>query len=281
MSTDNDPVVSQLTAFLSADRPVTPSSNFQLLHALQRNGSIPDPTTLLSRGIAIPLPEVMPTSLGPTESLDYFARAYVAAAAWVELPQGLQRPKADRLRYTALAQLKGHIEGIYSAFAEIRDQKESRLSPVMWAWWRMSTLLEFFVQKGETVKALPGAASTFKPSQILDGKFRSMFWRDGMSKVYENQVLWPKSYVELVRLWREFEATILASPGVSAEVVEAVWDLVYRNEYVRLDRSATAERARVQSALTAALRRLDVGLWLSSSVVTHLRLTKDATTSLS
>jgi len=281
MPTENDPVINQLTAFLSADRPATPGSNFQLLRTLQRNGSIPDPTVLLSRGIAIPLPEVMPTSLGPSKSLDYFARAYVSASAWLELPSGLQRPKPDRLRYTALAQLKGHIESIYDAFVVVRDQKESRLSPVMWAWWRMSTLLEFFVQKGEKVKALPGAASTFKPAQILDGKFRSMFWRDGMSKVYENQVLWPKSYTQLVRLWREFESSVLASPGISAEDVVAVWELAYQAEHARLDRSATAERARVQTALTAALRRLDVGLWLSDNVVTHLRLTKDATTSLS
>lgn len=274
----DDPASARLTTFLSGgDTARTTSGMYARLRALKATGRVGDALGLSSQSVIVPPPLPFPENLGEATGADFLVKAYVSAVAWSELPNGVERLPMDRLKYVVSAQLKGKVGDIVQALHTLRET--SKLSPVIWAWWRIQSNFEYQRKsKGDTAQLfLPSAAVVFDPKRFLDPQLRAMFWKDGMGGVHENQILWPKAIIEVLAISRDFDDLAMSSTGATDDELASVWHLMYEARFQELARECAAQRVHIRNKITAAVQRQDAGLWLSQDLVAHLKLQKEAT----
>lgn len=242
------------------------------LERLQEEGL---PLTTPPPRVTVPPPPVFPVNMGPFLTARYIASAYLEAVAWTEFPAGAKRPD-DRLRYEVQATLKKRpdfVEAVRVALVSLRDEEESRLSPVMWAWWRIASSFERRPEAG-----LLGVVSVFNPEKLLDKRLRAIFWRTGMARVSEERTIYPLAAKRLREVQAEFRQLALDSPTLGKEDLTTLWDLCYRPQYNQALDDANKQVLKIKAAVQSASEKLKLGLWLSDDVVRELKLRRFAMT---
>lgn len=248
----------------------------------QEMGLVPSLREATPAAVTIPPPAVYPTNLGPTLRVSYLVSVYLEALSWVELPEGQPRPDIKSKKYETLGLLKKYSDKaneLFAALEQVRDEQESRLSPVFWAWWRISMIGDNRDDE-VTERVVPSILTVFDAEKLKSPKWRAWFWRDGMSAVGEPQVLWPKAAPAIIALWREFERDVLDNPEAGPLDLKELWELMYAEQFEALKAEARHQRFECLQAVKRAHERNDLGLWLAEDLVKHLRLRKLATTTL-
>jgi hypothetical protein len=247
------------------------------LVSAQAQRLVPKVSAATVKALRIPSPSAMPSSVGPAASVEYLARAYSEAVKWTASHPHAEVPGVKAAYHSARALLAkdDHARHIHAALVEARDVQDSRMSPVMWAWWRIDSLIEKFPDSD----TFPHVLTVFKPEHITDGRMRSFFWRDGMARAGEVQVLWPLAGVDVLKLWREFERAALES-GVHVDELVTIWSTFYLPRYTELTALAAQQGRLINAAVAKAHTKNDLGLWLAHDNVKHLKLTSIATNSL-
>lgn len=230
--------------------------------------------------VTIDPPSVYPTNLGKILRVDYLASVYLEACKWTEMPEGTPAPDLKAKKFEVKATLKkfaDRADAIFDALEAVRDEG-SLLSPVFWAWWRISMIMKV---DGEAPKTeLPSILTVFDPEKLTSGKFRGWFHRDGMARAAEPQVMWPKVAGAILKLWREFERDALDNPTLGPAELGEIWSLCYEPKFLSLKADSRSQRYEIMLAVKRAHERNDLGLWLAEDLVGHLRLRRHATTTL-
>lgn len=231
--------------------------------------------------ITVPPPAVYPTNLGQILRIDYLISVYLEAVKWSELPAGVPRPDLKAKKFEVRATLKKYpdkADAIFNALELVRDGDGSRLSPVFWAWWRIGRIIG--LDREEPKPDLPNILTVFDPEKLTSGKTRAWFWKDGMARAAEPQVMWPKVSAKILAVWREFERDALDTPETGPTELGDIWKLCYEPQFLSYKADSRSQRFEIVQSVKRAHERNDLGLWLAEDLVGHLRLRRQATTTL-
>lgn len=272
--------MSETDDFLASSSSPSPGGLRDNLIRAGELGLCPPLSEVMPKPVTIPSPSVYPTNLGKILRADYLVSVYLEACKWTEMPEGVEKPDLKSKKFEVRSTLKKYEEksdAIFAALEEVRDGG-SLLSPLFWAWWRISMVMGV---DGESPKQeLPNILTVFDPAKLTSPKFRGWFHRDGMARAAEPQVLWPKASSQLVKIWREFERDALDNPSLTPEELGEIWELCYRANFLAAKDDSKKQRFAISTAVKRAHERNDLGLWLAQDLVGHLRLRRQATTAL-
>lgn len=160
-------------------------------------------------------------------------------------------------RETAKAGILATVEALHAL-----REKGSDLSPVLWAWWRMTKKLEEPEATGFEFLHIWSA------NALKSSKMRRWFYQETAFEFMCRRKFWPSSSAVALETYKEFEADAAKLPP---QEHRALWQAKYKVAYDAALADARNSRDDARYKVARAAADSDLGVWLSASPMAYLK----------
>jgi hypothetical protein len=221
-----------------------------------------------SLSIKLPSLPIIPSHMKSWSGITHLLELWQQAAKWTNMPED-KRKKAEWVWRNSLKRestqqaLLGCVEQLH-----VLREENSQLCPLLWAWWRITKLLE----EGKSGMEF---LSVWSASALKSPKMRRWFYQEVDQENILRRQVWPEGASSLLSLIRQFEDEARKLPDASSH--KRLWEEVYSRLYNDTIERARFVQASAQRRIKERAEKYDLGVWLSTNLVEYLGLTQTST----
>jgi hypothetical protein len=212
--------------------------------------------------ILVPAPPVFAKHLTGFTGLKELHSLWYKASKWTSLSP--EKRKKSEWVWQSVIKRDSTREGLLKAVDALHELRErgSDLSPILWAWWRMSKKLEEPEATGFEFLHIWSAAA------LKSARMRRWFYEEIAFEHLCRRKFWPAASAVALAAYKEFELeACLRRP----EEHKQLWLEKYKERYD----TALAQARQVQDDASYKIRKAaedsDLGVWLSPNPMAYLK----------
>lgn len=218
-----------------------------------------------SLSIKLPPLPVMPAQAQTWSGVAHLLELWQQAAKWTQIPEDKRR-KAEWVWKNSLKR-EGSQAALLAAVDQLHKLRDdgSQLCPLLWAWWRITKLLEEGKSGMEFI-------SVWSPGSLQSPKMRRWFYQEVDHENILRRQVWPEGVSTLLGTLRAFEDEARRLPDNFAH--RQLWQEKYSQVYTETLATAKFIQTSAQNRINERAARYDLGVWLSTNLVEYLGLAK-------